>query len=86
LKTIKISNQTHANLTSVVGQLIAEKGTMKTYDDEFEALLHRSLVLPLEHLREIKDFTEKTHSSGTLPRKRLLLDTYFRVVGTSILG
>jgi hypothetical protein len=42
MKTLKISDQLHAELTSVVGQIIVESGKTKTYENAIEALLHRS--------------------------------------------
>jgi hypothetical protein len=39
MKTIKISNQTHAKLTKIVGQLTAETGKIATYEEAISALL-----------------------------------------------
>ena len=56
MKAIKISDQLHAELTSVVGQLIAESGKTKTYENAIEALLHRSIVMPPKFIVEVEDF------------------------------
>jgi hypothetical protein len=72
MKAIKISDQTHASLTAVVGQLIAETRTMKTYEDAIEVLLHRSVVLPSELLREIKDFIERNQQLGYTTKEEFL--------------
>lgn len=75
MKTIKISDQTHTNLTAVVGKLIAETGTMKTYEDAIEALIQRSVVLPSELLREIKDFIEKNQQLGYTTKEEFLRES-----------
>ena len=41
MKTIKISDQTHAKLTRVVGQLTAKSGKIKTYEDAICTLLYK---------------------------------------------
>jgi hypothetical protein len=75
MKAIKISDKTHASLTAVVGQLIAETGTMKTYEDAIEALLNRSVVLPSELLREIKDFIERNQQFGYATKEEFLKES-----------
>jgi hypothetical protein len=45
LKTLKISDEAHVKLTSVVGKLMAESGKTKTYSDAIEAILSKSVVL-----------------------------------------
>lgn len=75
MKTIKISDQTHANLTVMVGQLTAETGIIKTYEDAIKALLQGSVVLPLELLREIEDFTEKNQQFGYTTKEEFLRES-----------
>jgi hypothetical protein len=41
MKTLKISDQTHAKLTRIVGQLTAETGKIATYEDAICALLSK---------------------------------------------
>ena len=62
MKTLKISDQTHAELTKIAGQLTAESGKIKTYEEAIEALLHRSILLPPELLGEVVAFLERTDS------------------------
>ncbi len=47
MKAIKISCQTHVELTRIVGHLTAESCVAKTYGDAVEALLYKSVVLSL---------------------------------------
>ena len=53
LKTLKISDEAHAKLTSVVGRLMAETGKMKTYSDAIEALLSKSVILSPELIGQV---------------------------------
>jgi hypothetical protein len=41
MKTLKISDQTHAQLTKIVGQLTAETGKIATYEDAINELLDK---------------------------------------------
>jgi hypothetical protein len=72
MKTLKISDQTHAELTRVAGQLTAESGKIRTYEDAVEALLHRSTLLPPELLCEIEAFLEKNKQAGYVTKEEFL--------------
>ncbi|MCW3994520.1 MAG: hypothetical protein NWE98_00015 [Candidatus Bathyarchaeota archaeon] len=41
MKTIRISDETHAKLTRIVGQLTATTGKIKTYEDAINELLSK---------------------------------------------
>ena len=41
MKTLKISDETHAKLTQIVGQLTAAAGKIKTYEDAINELLSK---------------------------------------------
>ncbi len=71
---LKVSDQTHAELTKIVGQLIAESGKIKTYEDAIEALLHRSVLIPPELLGEIDAFLAKNPHFGYVTRDEFLKD------------
>jgi Arc/MetJ-type ribon-helix-helix transcriptional regulator len=64
MKTLKVSDKLHAELTALVGQLIAESGKTKTYQDAVEALLHQSVAMPPEATRKIEDFVAKNKQFG----------------------
>ena len=92
MKTIKISDQTHAELTRVAGLLTAESGKVKTYENAMEALLHKSAVMPPEVLQEIEDFIVKNKQFGYSTKEeflrgaaRLLIDQLSRVHESSAL-
>jgi hypothetical protein len=72
MKAIKISDQLHAELTSVVGQLIAESGKIKTYENAIEALLHRSIVLPPKFVVEVEDFLETNKQFGYINKEEFV--------------
>ena len=72
MKAIKVSDQTHAELTRVVGLLTAESGIVKTYEDAVEALLHKSLIMPPEILQEVEDFIEKNKQFGYITKEEFI--------------
>ena len=72
MKTLRISDQLHAELTGLVGQLIAESGKIKTYEEAIETILHRSVVMPPELLQEIDDFVKKNKQFGYATKEELL--------------
>jgi len=74
LKTLKISDEAHAKLTSVVGRLMAETGKMKTYSDAIEAMLSKSVVLSPELLDKIDVFIRENIQSGYATKEEFIQD------------
>jgi Arc/MetJ-type ribon-helix-helix transcriptional regulator len=74
LKTLKISDEAHAKLTSVVGRLMAETGKMKTYSDAIEALLSKSVVLSPELLDEVESLVEENPQLGYATKEEFIQD------------
>jgi hypothetical protein len=72
MKTLKISDQTHAELTRIAGLLTAESGKVKTYEDAVEALLHQSVIMPSGVLDEVEAFIEKNKQFGYLIKEEFL--------------
>ena len=72
MKTLKISDKLHAELTSVVGQLIAESCQIKTYENAIEVLLHRSIVLPPKFLVEVENFLEANKQFGYITKEEFV--------------
>ena len=58
MKTLRISDEAHAKLTSVVGRLMAETGKMKTCSDAIEAILNKSVMLSPEVLDHLDNLIE----------------------------
>jgi hypothetical protein len=72
MKTLKVSDQTHGELTRVAGQLTAESGKIKAYEEAIEALLHRSTLLPPELLHEIEILLETNKQAGYVTKEEFL--------------
>ncbi len=64
-----MSDQIHAELTGIVGELTAESCQMKAYGDAIEALIHRSVILPPGLLREIEEFVKSNKKLGYLTKE-----------------
>jgi len=80
VKTLKLSDQTHAKLTAVVGQLTAQTGKNQTYEESIQILLQRIASLPPELLLEIEDFMDKNKQFGYSTKEDFLKDaTRFRI-------
>jgi len=62
MKNIRVEDAIHERLTTLVGELTAESGRMKTYADAIENLLGTSVVLPQNLVKKIED----TISEGRL--------------------
>jgi hypothetical protein len=74
LKTLKISDEAHAKLTSVVGRLMVETGKMKTYSDAIEAVLWKSVLLPTELLSEVESFMKNNPQLGYHTKEEFIQD------------
>ena len=72
VKTLKISDKLHAELTAIVGQLTAKSGEIKTYEDAVEAVLHQSVVMPPELVQEIEVFISKNKQLGYSTKEEFL--------------
>jgi len=53
MKTLRIEDETHERLTSLVGELTAQSGRMQTYADAITKVLETSIILPENLLKEI---------------------------------
>mgnify|MGYP001167293446 CR=1 FL=1 len=80
MKALKLSDQTHAKLTSIVGQLTAQTGKIQTYEDATKVLLQRTAPLPLELLMEIEGFIDKNKQFGYTTKEDFVVDAIrFRI-------
>lgn len=55
MKSIRIEDDLHGKLTSLVGELTASSGKMQTYADAIERLLNTSIILPHDLIKKIND-------------------------------
>ncbi len=53
MKTLRIEDDTHQKLTSLVGELTAQSGRMQTYADAITRVLETSIILPENLVDEI---------------------------------
>ena len=74
MKTLKISDEAHAKLTSVVGRLMAETGKTKTYSDAIEALLSKSVLLSPELLGQVESFIKDNVQLGYAVKEEFIQD------------
>jgi len=74
MKTLKISDDVHQRLTSLLGELMAQTSKMQTYQDAIEAMLSQSVILPPELLSEVEAFIEKNKHRGYTTREEFVRD------------
>jgi hypothetical protein len=74
MKTLKVSDHSHAKLTSTLGQLMAESGKSKTYSDAMDALVDKSVIFPPEYLREGEEFIAENKDFGYTTIEEFLKD------------
>jgi len=74
MKTLKISDDVHQKLTSMLGELMAQTSKMQTYQDAIEAMLNQSVILPRELLAEIENFIEENKHLGFTTREEFMRD------------
>lgn len=74
MKTLKISDEAHAKLTSVVGRLMATTGKMKTYSDAIEAILNKSVILSPDLLSEVEVFIKNNAKLGYATKEEFIQD------------
>jgi len=66
MKTLRISDDVHQKLTSLLGELMAQTSKMQTYQDAIKAMLTQSVILPPELLAQVENFiNEKKHLGYT---------------------
>jgi len=79
---LKISDEAHGKLTSVIGRLMAETGKMKTYSDAIEAMLSRSVILSPELLDDVETFMKDNAHLGYATKEEFIEDAIrFRLAG-----
>ncbi len=71
-KAIKVSGNTHAELTGLVGHLTAKSCKVKTYEDAIVSLLHNSVIMEPELLEEIEKFIKANKDLGYITKAEFL--------------
>jgi len=74
MKTLKISDDIHGKLTSMLGELMAQTSKMQTYQDAINALLEQSVIMPAELLVQVQNFIEENKHLGYTTKEELIRD------------
>ena len=74
MKTLKISDDVHSKLTSLLGELTAETSKMQTYQDAINALLKESVILPAELIALTENFIEENKNLGFTTKEEFVRD------------
>lgn len=74
MKTLKISDEAHDRLTSVLGRLMADTGKMKTYSDAIEAMLSKSVILSPELLSQVETFIKENAQLSYCTKEEFIQD------------
>jgi hypothetical protein len=74
MKTLKISDDVHSKLTSLLGELMAESSKMQTYQDAINALLKESVMLPAELIAQTENFIQENKNMGFTTKEEFVRD------------
>jgi len=78
VKNIKISDDIHSKLTSLLGELTAQSSKMQTYQDAINALLKESVMLPPELIAQTESFIEENKQMGFTTKEEFVRDAIRR--------
>jgi len=74
MKTLKISDDVHSKLTSLLGELTAQTSKMQTYQDAINALIKESVMLPPELIIQTENFIEENKQLGFTTKEEFVRD------------
>ena len=74
MKTLKISDDAHSKLTSLLGELTAQTSKMQTYQDAINSLLQESVMLPPELMAQTQNFVEEHKQMGFTTKEEFVRD------------
>jgi len=78
MKTLRIEDDTHQKLTSLVGELTAQSGRMQTYADAITRVLETSIVLPENLIDEISQSIKEGRIVGYTTTAEFVRDSVRR--------
>ncbi len=64
MKTLKVQDEIHEKLTTLVGELTAESGKLQTYADALTKLLETSIVFPEALVQKINETIRSRRAVG----------------------
>lgn len=74
MKTLKISEDVHQKLTTLLGELMSQTSKMQTYQDAINALINESVILPQELLTQTQSFIEENRQLGYTTKEEFIRD------------
>ena len=74
MKSLRISEDIHQKLTSLLGELMAQTSKMLTFQDAIKAMLSQSVILPPELLTEVEGFIEEKKHLGYTTKQEFFRD------------
>ncbi len=78
MKNIKISDDIHSKLTTLLGELTAQTSKMQTYQDAINSLLKDSVMLPPELIVQTENFIEENKQLGFTTKEEFVRDAIRR--------
>ncbi len=78
MKQIKISDDIHAKLTGLLGELTAQTNKLQTYQDAINALMQESIMLPPEVIVQTQNFVEENRDLGFTTKEEFVRDAIRR--------
>gem|GEM_PF-1348433 len=74
MKTIRISDAAHRELTRLLGEMMAKTGKSQTYNDVIDALTAQSVIIPAELLEKIDAAINANKQLGYKTREQFIED------------
>lgn len=81
MKSLKVSDAVHRELTRLLGEMMAQSGKPQTISDVIEALVSRSVLLPAELLRHVEEFIEVNKLLGYTTREEFIREALNETLG-----
>ena len=78
MKTLRVQDEVHEKLTTLVGELTAQSGRLQTYADALMSLIETSIVLPDELIAEINEVIKERKHLGYTTSADLVRDAVRR--------
>jgi Arc/MetJ-type ribon-helix-helix transcriptional regulator len=82
LKTIRISDAAHRELTRLLGEMMAKTGKPQTYNDAINALTAQSVIIPAELLAKIDAAINENKQLGYKTREQFIQDAIAALLQT----
>lgn len=78
MKSLRITDDAHEKLTSLLGELTAQTRQMQTYTDAIETLLKKSVTLPPELIAEVEKFINENKNLGYTTKEEFMREAVRR--------